>query len=286
MFSWARLLNPVFPASVGLMTVAGLVAQTRTPPRFEVAAVKPAATDELGSEINVAPGGRVTIANLPLKSIIVYAWGLKPFQVSGAKGWMESQRYDIVAKPESKPAQAELLRMLQSLLAERFGLVVHNETRELPIYALVVSKPGKLGPGLVPFQQGSCPEFDPGSPPPPSQTGAPSAVPCGRIRSGRTGIRGAGVRVADLIDRLSPLLGRIVLDETGLSEKYDINLQWPSPASTPVSAASSDAAGVPQSDDGSPVFRALDEQLGLKLRLKKGPVEILVVDQAVQPQGN
>src|SRR5215467_5452578 len=155
-----RTVTAILIAATGLAT-----AQTAAAPKFEVATVKPAATDEKGSEISTAPNGQLTITNLPLKDIIQYAWGVKPFQLSGAKGWIESQRYDVIAKPEAKPKDNESKIMLRSLLAERFGLVVHNETKELPIYTLVVAKPGKLGPGLAEFKTGSCREFDPANPP-------------------------------------------------------------------------------------------------------------------------
>jgi uncharacterized protein (TIGR03435 family) len=272
-----RTLTAVLLSATGLAT-----AQTAAVPRFEVASVKPAATDERGSEISTAPNGRLTITNLTLRDMILYAWGIKPFQLSGARGWIESGRYDVVAKPETKPKDNEIKAMLRSLLAERFGLVVHKETTELPIYALVVAKPGKLGPGLVEFKDGSCPEFDPAKPPPPPTPGKPPVLPCGRIRSGRTGIIGAGIRLADLIDRIAPLLGRTVVDETGLTGKYDINLQWPPP---PV-ASSPDAPTPARSEDGSPVFNSMREQLGLKLEPNKGPVEILVIDKVAKPTEN
>src|SRR5260370_42073665 len=96
----------IFLASSVILALTGAaIEQTGTPPKFEVSFVKRAATDEFGSEISTAPSGRVTIANLPLKAMIVYAWGVKPFQISGAKGWIESQRYDVVAKPENKPKE-------------------------------------------------------------------------------------------------------------------------------------------------------------------------------------
>jgi uncharacterized protein (TIGR03435 family) len=211
--------------------------------------------------------------------MILYAWGIKPFQLSGAKGWIESQRYDVIAKPEAKPKDTDIKPMLRSLLAERFGLVVHSETKELPVYALAMAKPGNLGPGLLEFQEGSCTEFDPTMPPAPPTPGKPPALPCGRVRSGRTGIVGVGVRVADLIDRIAQLLGRTVLDETGLTGKYDIDLQWPAPP-----ASSPDART--RSEDGSPIFGALREQLGLRLESKKGAVEILVIDKATKPTEN
>src|SRR4051812_10823844 len=134
---------------------------------FEVATVKPAATDALGSEITTPPNGGIHITNLPLKPMIMYAWDLKSFQVSGAKGWIEWQAYDVVAKPAVKPKEGELKLMLKALLAERFGLVVHREMKEQPIYTLGVAKPGKLGPGLVEFREGGCPEFDKTRPPAP-----------------------------------------------------------------------------------------------------------------------
>jgi bla regulator protein BlaR1 len=111
---------------------------------------------------------RLNINNMPLKEMIVLAWSIQPFQISGGPAWIESLRYDISAKPDHKPKEDEESLMLQSLLADRFQLKIHHETKELPIYALVVaSKEGKLGPQLTASKEGGCTPFDPSQPPPP-----------------------------------------------------------------------------------------------------------------------
>src|SRR5215510_9328982 len=114
--------------------------------KFEVASVKPAGKEELGSEIRTDPGGRLTITNIPLRAMIMYAWQINRTQISGSKGWIESQGYDIVAKADRAPKDEEMKSMLRTLLIERFRLVLHSETTDQTLYVLGTAKPGKVGP--------------------------------------------------------------------------------------------------------------------------------------------
>src|ERR1700753_969218 len=110
-------------------------------PRFEVASVKPASPEAGGmTRIRNPPGGRIEVTNMPLKELIVFAWRIQPYQIVGGPAWISSERYDVEAKAESAPKPGEMQAMLQGLLAERFQLVTHQETKELPVYALVLAR--------------------------------------------------------------------------------------------------------------------------------------------------
>jgi uncharacterized protein (TIGR03435 family) len=273
-------------AVVCLFLSEGAFAQTKV--EFEVASIKPSAPDARGMFIRPGPGGGVSITNMTLKEMIVLAWRVQPFQISGGPPWLDSVHYDVTAKPEAKPQQAEIPLMLQSLLEDRFQLALHRETKELPVYALVVArKDGKLGPSFTESTEGGCTPFDPSKPPPPIKPGERPTLGCGGMMMGPGRLTAVGVPVANLVPGLSRLLGRTVVDKTGLAGKFDINLEWspddpavqmPLPPGVPPPA--------PAVAGGPSIFTAFQEQLGLKLESQKGPVEILVIERAEKPSEN
>ncbi len=106
--------------------------------------VKLAAPDARGTYIRTNPGGTVNITNMPLKDIVALAYRVQSYEITGATGWMESQRYDVIAKPEHPLKAGEYLIMFRTLLADRFGVLLHRELKDMPMYALIVVKPGKL----------------------------------------------------------------------------------------------------------------------------------------------
>jgi uncharacterized protein (TIGR03435 family) len=213
---------------------------------FEVVSIKPAPPGVRNMGIGRGPGGGMNAYNVPLKFLITYAYDVRDFQVSGGPGWADSERYDVSAKPESRASQEQLKLMLQTLLADRFKLVLHRETRQLPVYELIV---GKGGPKLKESAEGASPSL---------------------LTDGKS-ITASKVTMPMFIRLLSQLLGRSVLDKTGLAGNYDFKLEW-----TP-----DEAEG-----DGPSVFTAIQEQLGLKLDSQKGPVETLVIDHAEKPTEN
>src|SRR5689334_560377 len=153
-------------AAVGVLAVCGLFGQTASPPSltFEVASVKPSAPDARGMSIQIQPGGGLRVSNATLRLLLTFAYDVREFQLSGGPGWIGSEHYDIVARPdrsesaettpvdprkmsdgEMKTMAEQIRERLRALLAERFQLTVHRETKEAPIYVLVV---GKNGPKL------------------------------------------------------------------------------------------------------------------------------------------
>ena len=265
----------------------GAIAQTDARPEFEVASIKPAAPDARGMFIRPTPGGRVNITNMSLKELIVIAWRIQPFQISGGPAWLDSVHYDIAAKSENNFKPNEMALMLQSLLKDRFHLTLHPETRELPIYALVMAKKdGKLGPSLTESKEGDCTPLDPSKGPPPPEPGKLPTLGCGGLFMQPRLLRGVGVTVDRLIPMLSRLLGRTVVNKTGLAGQFDISMEW-TPDETQVMQLPPDAPTLAPSDAMGPsIFAAIQEQLGLKLESQKGPVEIFVIDRAEKPSEN
>jgi len=234
-------------------------------PKFEVASIKPSSSADRRLLFNVQPGGRVTIANFNLKRLIEEAYNIKDFQISGGPGWIASDPYDITAKAEGAANYDQLRLMLQSLLAERFQLVMHRDTREMPTYALVIDKNGPK------FKESS------GSGP-------------GMMRIRRGLLVNQQIPISELADQLARFLGRTVLDKTGLAGKYDLKLEW-QPDENQI--AMFQAMGVPEGfgapapdAQGPSLFAALQEQLGLKLESQKGPVEVFSIERVERPSEN
>ncbi len=234
------------------------------------------------------PGGGVRITNMTLREMVVIAWRLQSFQVSGGPAWFDSIHYDIVAKPESRPTRPDMnLLMIRSLLEHRFQLRAHRETKELPVYRLVIArKEGGLGPGLVEAKDGGCRQFDPSNPALQPEPGKSRLPICGSSLMNPRRISAVSVPVENLTSMLSGLLGRTVVDKTGLAGNFDINLEW-TPDEAQGMRNTEDPPAAPTSNVMVPnIFAAIQEQLGLKLESTTGPVEILVIDHADKPSGN
>lgn len=259
-----------------LVCLAGvLFAQTL---QFEVASIKPADPDAHGSSLMTDRIGGLNATNIPLRAIITMAYGIRDFQLSGGPGWIGTDRYDIIAKPERienaveppdprsmkddqrKVRDAQWTERVRSLLADRFGLVVHKETKDQPIYVLTVAKGGpKLTVVTTPGDRQG-------------------------ISGNRGRTQGFAATMSMLANNLANAVGRPVVDKTGLAAKYDWVLEWTPdvPATGPQGA---DAAQ-PVDSPGPTIFSALQEQLGLKLESAKGPVETVVIDHVDRPSPN
>jgi uncharacterized protein (TIGR03435 family) len=229
------------------------------------------------------------MTNLALRRLILIAWGVQDYQLVGDPAWLDSAHYDIQAKADGNPSVQQMEGpMLQVLLEERFKLTVHHETRQLPVYELSV---GKSGAKLQLSKEGSCTSYSVDSPPPATAPGMPRPNFCGFRRTGADGLNqtldGTGITMVALATNLSrtynSVLGRNVIDRTGLTGTFDMRLKW---AFDPLNdrRAGSDAA--PQDLAGPSIFTALQEQLGLKLESARGPVEVLILDHIEKPSDN
>ncbi len=231
-----------------------LCLSAQTPLAFEAASVKPASPDK-GSVMyyRTPPGGRVSVSNATLKLLIQNVYRVRDFQVTGGPAWLARDGWDIEATPGSNITSATAEQrdeMFKSLLRDRFHLALHRETKELPVYDLVVTKGGSKLP--------------------------PSGDEQGYGMTNTGSITFKKTTVSTFAAVLSGALGRKVIDKTGLEGNFDFDLHW-----TP-----DERADAHPDDAGPSVFTAIQEQLGLRLESSKGPVEILVIDRAEKPDEN
>ena len=281
------------------------------PTTFEVASVKPAAPI-MGGMIRVrmagGPGspdpGQINYSNVTLKNVLMSAYNVKGYQISGPS-WLESERFDIVAKVPKGATKEEFRVMLQNLMAERFKLKLHRESKELPIYALVVGKngvkmketpkddpaadvakgpqtppPGAFGEGEPRLRMGKdgMPQMPPGGP------GRGGMMMMGN--GGKMRMQASKQKVTQIVEMLGNQLGRPVVDQTGLTADYDFTLEYapddtmrgPAGMMPPPPDGGGGGAPAPSDSTGPSLMSALQEQLGLKLEPKKGPIDLLVID--------
>jgi bla regulator protein BlaR1 len=196
------------PVVIGVMSAPVIQAQTQDPtaplPSFEVASIKPSKPESRGGMVRLLPGGGITVTNTPLKVLIQVAYHIQDYQLSGASGWMDSEACDINAKPAHHADNGETRLMMRSLLTDRFHLVIHRETEELPVYALTTAK---NGPKL-------------------HEANGPASDDDGGFRWAVGHVYGKRVPVADIAEVLSGVLERPVLDRTGVAGLFDMKLQW------------------------------------------------------------
>jgi len=268
--------------SLAAMLVA-LAATAQTPPgsaveRFDVAAIKPNTGADRTVFIGAPSPGTLRAENVWLRFLIQVTWGVPSFEVVGGPGWTGSERYDINAKSERKLNFGQMKPMLKALLEDRFGLKLHAETREMSVYALAATRNLKLQE----TKAGSCMAPHPNSP----NTPGPLPV-CGAIGMSSHSVGGVGISMAQLASTLSNVLQRAVLDETGLTGTFDVHMEWTADQSTPgLYAPGLEPPPAAVSDGGGSIFTVIREKLGLSLEAKKGPVKVLVIDQAEKPSEN
>jgi uncharacterized protein (TIGR03435 family) len=271
-----------FKAALLVTLISGsLVAAAQFPDlKFEVASIKPNKSGSNRVSFSPQPNGRFTATNVSVMDIIVIAFGDgRPFlrsNIVGAPSWASRDRFDLVAKADGNPTQDEFSRMLRPLLAERFHLIVHSETRDRPIYTLTLARRDRsLGPGLRKSAL-DC-------------VGPRDALPAAcEVLSVPGTLRARGTPIAALLRMLTSWLEdhRDVRDETGLSGAFDMDMTW-APDRTPTVPpdASPELAQALRSIDpnNASLFTALQEQLGLRLVAGKDRTEVLVIDRLDQP---
>lgn len=264
---------------IAMLDLVGIGKAQEPDLKFEVASIKPNKTIAGGTYIRSFPG-RLVITNMSVREMITWAYHIKDYQLSETPAWSASDHYDLEAKA-SLPGvgEQEERRMLRSLLEERLALRVHRETRTMAAYALKI---GKTGSRLQESKPGSCLEIDPDKPP--ANLPATTTV-CGSDWLGRNMIAMTRVGAGNLAQDLSYVLNRSVIDRTGLTGFYDVNLKFAADEATVDIGGSH--SGQSTSDTGSPsIFTAIEEQLGLKLESTKGPVDVTVVDHIERPAGD
>jgi bla regulator protein blaR1 len=219
-------------------------------------------------------------AAAPLNLLIQLAYDVNEFQILGVPSWANADRYDVEARAGGATTLAQMRPMLQSLLAERFKLTLHRETRPLPVYELM---PAGNGLKIVPMKEGGCVPMEQAKPFEPLNI-------CGGVRRQIAGvaperrdvIEAVGVRMPKLLEFVSEEVGRVVLDKTGFTELFNFRLEFASNLASGLVVPDAAAA----SSTGLSIFTALDEQLGMRLRAATGPVEVLVIDRVERPSPN
>ncbi len=280
---------------VGVVAVvAPIVAQTVPRPpagelRFEVASIKRNNGDAQRVMVlapRFPPGGSFEAFNVTLESVIRIAYGLQDFQIVGGPKWINTDRFDIQARGPQGAAEGDAPRRLQSLLAQRFALKAHRETRDHPIYALVLARADRsLGPRLrrSPIDPKRIQEEDAKLLRENPATFTP--LECGLIAGRRLG--SCGSTMATLASRFPLYVGRMVVDRTGLTGPYAYDLRFgdmPIPGAGP--GGGFPFPTKPADPDAPSLFTALEEQLGLKLVPQTGRVEVLVIDHVEPPKPN
>jgi uncharacterized protein (TIGR03435 family) len=238
-------------------------------PAFEVASVTPNATGRLDMHMETPAGDRFTASNATLRDLIGFAYGIEDARLLDGPDWIGRERFDVVARAEQTfPAWSgsgppvPLLLMVRALLADRFGLVVHQETRELPAYALLVARDDrKFGPEITPSKL-TCDDSVGAGVARPSM-GEEDSQCHTHVAAGRVVVRGR--RMPQFATVLSSIVHRVVLDRTRLPGTFDFRLSW-----------------TPDSNDHS-LVSAMEEELGLTLESTHAPLEVLVIDRVAHP---
>jgi uncharacterized protein (TIGR03435 family) len=259
------------------MTVAGarLHPQSTELPQFEVASVKRNVSADAEGSIGGQPNGRFVVSNVPLRFILQVTYDVPAFRLSGGPKWIDVERYDIQGQAASAASNQQLSAMMRALLAERFKLRAHTETRTVAGFALVRARQdGRFGPQLR-----SHPEPCPSQSAPARETASGGLPPCGMISGSDRVIRISARPITDLATHLSRRLARPVTDRTGLGGLFDVQLEWAADARSSAPLAQ---PGSPI-DDSVSVFTALQEQLGLKLQNERAEAEFLVIDSIEHP---
>jgi uncharacterized protein (TIGR03435 family) len=265
-------------------------------PAFDVSSIKPSKSDGRYSVRNAPEPGRFRAINITLRLLLANAYQLTPGEsvtrIFGAPNWIDSEHFDVEAKAEGNPSPDQMQLMLQSLLSDRFKLALHHETRQLPVYALVLAKPGKMGPQLKPHSDDvMCVSSDAKAPPTIPRPGDSLRALCGEFNmfGSPPTLREVGnkITISMLVAELGNFVDRPIVDRTGLTGTFDATLEFAfafqqggGPVGTANAMIPSDLSGPPS------IFTALQEQLGLKLESQKGPVDVLVIDHVEEPSPN
>jgi len=237
---------------IGAIAITACLGRSQQP-AFDVVSVKPSRT--ISPLYYKSASKRFMAANMTPKQLMALGWGIRNFQISGGDGWFSSDNFDIEATTSEPATWGQMKLMFRSLLADRFKLIVHQQVREAPVYTLVVAKGGirmKLSPDQTPWTGDH-----------PNEPGTTGANMDPRPNS----LTGDSVPLAMFINYLTGEVDRTVINKTGSTARYAIDLRFDQEA-------------------GPSIFTAIQEQLGLKLESGTGPVEMFIIDQVERPSAN
>jgi bla regulator protein BlaR1 len=263
----------MLPILVGVLNATQGRGQSENTTRlqFDVSSVKRNISGSQGTYFQ-ANGGRFNAENWSVRILLRWSYRVQDFEIAEGPYGIDADHYDIEAKAGINANLQEMRSMVQGLLQDRFKLVLHHATKELPVYVLTVAKGGPK------LKAGDCITLDPNTLPAPGQR---QSAYCGFSSSGNNNIQGTSIPMTILADYLGLVLKRKVIDKTGSVGKFDVSLRW-----TPDGVSTGNPA-VPATDNGGPsIFTALQEQVGLRLDSTKGPVEVLVIDHLEKPSEN
>jgi uncharacterized protein (TIGR03435 family) len=268
-----RIQSTIATLACGL-AMAGLSAQTATP-RFDAVSIKANRSGDSQQILSIAPDGSYTLTNATVRMLIRQAYRVQEFQIADAPDWTETERFDVKARAPAGSTAAAVPDMVRSLLEERFGVVARRETREMPVFVLTLARENALGPRLrrtAPDAAAVCAASRTSS----SAASRRDGLPCGIGTTGGT-ITAGDASLSQLAGLLSPIVGRVTIDGTGLTGTFDFDLNWtPDPFFR--------GPSVPVADPAAPtLFTALQEQLGLRLASQRAPTEILLIERIHEP---
>jgi len=304
MLAMAALAALVIASALVPQILAAQTAPTSSRPSFDVISVKVHKAGPGG--INLAqPGGHVSLKSVSLQALMAMAYNLGSLSqavntIVSMPSWGVTETFDVEAEAPGNPTIDQKRLMLQSLLADRFKMVLHHETQERPIYALVFAKPGKFGPQLHPYSANDGCDQPAALQTPPQvdaeHTDSPAVIamaslqkfPCGRVVGGllsandHTQVWSGGRKVN--MDGIAASIGmmeytdRPIVNRTGAAGDFDFTVEWDSRLQD-LQASGANTSGLS-------LFEALSDQLGLKVESQKGPVDILVIDKVEQASEN
>jgi uncharacterized protein (TIGR03435 family) len=265
------MTKPIAAAiALSVLAVAGGAAQAPAgDAAFEAAAIRLNLSGRDGGGGRPRAGGGYTFTNVPIRSLVSFAYNLPFDRILDGPAWLVSDRYDVNAIGKQNATLQETAVMVRSLLRDRFRLAAHMDRRDLPVYFMVLARAdGRLLPGL---RRSAVDCADPDARKKAVAAARDTRIVCGITFD--TGVYTAGgVAVSALLGTLTSASGRAVLDRTGLTDTYDIELKW-----TPLPD--------PNSDNVS-IFTAVQEQLGLKLENGTAPLDVVVIDRIERPSEN
>lgn len=250
-----------------LFTLSGYAQQAVDPPKYDLSSVKPNADSDFRYTFRIERDGTILATGITLKRLIMTAYDFQGFRILGGPGWVSSKRWDVQAKANRAPSDAQFRETLRALLEDRFQLRTHSEKRNMRVYELTV---GPKGSKLQRVEDSKI-KLD--------------------IRTGNGFIQFTKATVATFASQLSYALARPVIDKTGIAGEFSFALEWaPVPGEDGGPTSSGLPPGTPEQPPSNPngpsIFTAIQEQLGLRLKSARGPVEVLMIDGAQMPTAN